>query len=148
MKSVLSISEEDVGRTLTVRKSIQLARRAYVTRAKKRVLEPLRTWFTVRGGTSFYFMPAYVSGLGTVSAKVVSVNPRNRNSSLSSTSATIYVFDSKTGLEFARIAGDNLTAIRTAASSALATDILAHKGQIPWESSGQENKPALTSQRY
>ena len=72
-------------------------------------------------------MPAYVSGLGTVSAKVVSVNPRNRNSSLPSTSATIYVFDPKTGLEFARIAGDNLTAIRTAASSALATDILAHK---------------------
>jgi ornithine cyclodeaminase len=72
-------------------------------------------------------MPAYVSGLGTVSAKVVSVNPRNRKSSLPSTSATIYVFDSKTGLEFARIAGDNLTAIRTAASSALATDILAHK---------------------
>ena len=72
-------------------------------------------------------MPAYVFGLGTVSAKVVSVNPRNRNSSLPSTSATIYVFDSKTGLELARIAGDNLTAIRTAASSALATDILAHK---------------------
>jgi len=72
-------------------------------------------------------MPAYVPGLGTVSAKVVSVNPRNRNSSLPSTSATICVFDSKTGLEFARIAGDNLTAIRTAASSALATDILAHK---------------------
>ncbi len=84
-------------------------------------------WFTVRGGASFYFMPAYVSGLGTVSAKVVSVNPRNRNSSLPSTSATIYVFDSKTGLELARIAGDNLTAIRTAASSALATDILAYK---------------------
>jgi ornithine cyclodeaminase/alanine dehydrogenase-like protein (mu-crystallin family) len=57
----------------------------------------------------------------------VSVNPRNRNSSLPSTSATIYVFDSKTGLELARIAGDNLTAIRTAASSAVATDILAHK---------------------
>ena len=127
MKSVLSISEEDVRRTLTVRKSIQLARRAYVTRAKKRVLEPLRTSFTVQGGATFYFMPAYVPGLGTVSAKVVSVNPRNRNSSLPSTSATICVFDSKTGLEFARIAGDNLTAIRTAASSALATDILAHK---------------------
>jgi len=70
-------------------------------------------------------MPAHVSGLRTVSVKVVSVNPRNRNSSLPSTSATIYVFDSKTGSELARIAGENLTAIRTAASSALATDILA-----------------------
>jgi ornithine cyclodeaminase len=72
-------------------------------------------------------MPAHVSGLGTVSVKVVSVNPRNRDSSLPSTSATIYVFDSRTGSELAHIAGDNLTAIRTAASSALATDILALK---------------------
>jgi ornithine cyclodeaminase len=72
-------------------------------------------------------MPAHVSGLGTVSVKVVSVNPRNRKNSLPSTSATIYVFDSKTGSELAHIAGDNLTAIRTAASSALATDILALK---------------------
>jgi len=128
VNSVLSISEEDVTRTLTVRKSIQLARRAYVTRARKRVLEPLRTWFTVPGGASFYIMPAYVSGLRTVSTKVVSVNPGNRNSSLPTTSTTIYIFDSKTGLELARIAGDNLTAIRTAASSALATDTLANKG--------------------
>src|SRR5213080_2013849 len=127
VESVLSISEEDVGRTLTFQKSIQLARRAYALRAKKKVLEPLRTWFTVRGGASFYFMPAHVSGLGTVSVKVVSVNPRNRDGSLPSTSATIYVFDSKTGSELARIAGDNLTAIRTAASSALATDLLALK---------------------
>jgi ornithine cyclodeaminase len=127
VKSVLSINEEQVGRTLTAQKSIQLARRAYVLRAKKRVLEPLRTWFTVRNGASFYFMPAHVSGLKTVSVKVVSVNPRNRDSSLPSTSATIYVFDSKTGSELARIGGDNLTAIRTAASSALATDILSLK---------------------
>ena len=124
VKSVLSISEEDVGRTLTFQKSIQLGRRAYALRAKKKVLEPLRTWFTVRGGASFYFMPAHVSGLDTVSVKVVSVNPRNRNGSLPSTSATIYVFDSKTGSELARVAGDNLTAIRTAASSALATELL------------------------
>src|SRR5438552_278447 len=125
VKSVLSISEEGVARTLTFQKSIQLARRAYVLRAKKKVLEPLRIWFTVRRGASFYFMPAHVSGLGTVSVKVVSVNPRNRNGSLPSTSATIYVFDSKTGSELARVAGDSLTAIRTAASSALATELLA-----------------------
>ena len=127
MKSVLSISEEDVGRTLTVQKSTQLARRAYLLRAKSRVLEPPRTWFTVRDGASFYFMPAHVFGLKTASVKVVSLNPRNRNNHLPSISATIYVFDSRTGSELARIAGNNLTAIRTAASSALATDILALK---------------------
>ncbi len=127
MKAALSISEREVSQTLTIRKSIQLVRKAYVKRARGRVLEPLRIWFTVPGGASFYFMPAHVLGLGTVSAKVVSVNPRNRNGSLPSTSASIFVFDSKTGSELAQIAGDSLTAIRTAASSALATDILALK---------------------
>jgi ornithine cyclodeaminase/alanine dehydrogenase-like protein (mu-crystallin family) len=152
VRYVLSISEEDVRRTLTVQKSIQLARRAYLLRAKKKVLEPLRTWFTVRGGASFYFMPAHVSGLRTVSVKVVSVNPRNHDGSLPSTSATIYVFDSRTGSELARIAGDNLTAIRTSASSALATDILALReadvlGIIGTGKQAQAHLPAMLEVR-
>ena len=72
-------------------------------------------------------MPAHVFGLRTVTVKVVSVKRGNENKSLPSTSATIYVFDSKTGSALARIEADNLTSIRTAASSALATDILALK---------------------
>jgi alanine dehydrogenase len=72
-------------------------------------------------------MPAHVFGLGSVSVKVAAVSPRSGNRPLHTTSATIYIFDSKTGLELGRIAADNLTAIRTAASSALATDILALK---------------------
>ena len=127
MKPHLEISEEQVARTLTVRRSIQLARHAYLKLAKKQVLEPQRTWFKVQGGANFYFMPAHISGLPTVSIKVVSVNHRNPKRGLPSTVATILVFDSRTGEEVARIAGDVLTAIRTAASSALATDVLARK---------------------
>ncbi len=152
MKAALSISEREVSQTLTIQKSIQLARQAYVKRARGRVLEPLRTWFTVPGGASFYFMPAHVFGLRTVSAKVVSVNPRNRNGSLPSTSASISVFDSKTGSELARIAGDSLTAIRTAASSALATDSLALKeldtlGIIGTGKQAQAHVPAIMEVR-
>jgi len=152
VKAALSISEREVSQTLTIQKSIQLARQAYVKRARGRVLEPLRTWFTVPGGASFYFMPAHVFGLRTVSAKVVSVNPRNRNGSLPSTSASISVFDSKTGSELARIAGDSLTAIRTAASSALATDSLALKeldtlGIIGTGKQAQAHVPAIMEVR-
>ncbi|TMI23422.1 hypothetical protein E6H19_08810 [Candidatus Bathyarchaeota archaeon] len=152
MKAALSISERDVSQTLTIQKSIQLARQAYVKRARGRVLEPLRTWFTVPGGASFYFMPAHVLGLRTVSAKVVSVNPRNRNGSLPSTSTSISVFDSKTGSELARIAGDSLTGIRTAASSALATDSLALKeldtlGIIGTGKQAQAHVPAIMEVR-
>jgi ornithine cyclodeaminase len=152
VKASLSVTERQVGETLTIRKSIQLARHAYVKRARKQVLEPLRTWFTVPDGSSFYFMPAHVFGLGTVSVKVVSVNPRRRNGSVPSTSAIIYVFDSKTGSELARIAGDDLTAIRTAASSALATDALAPKeidtlGLIGTGKQAQAHVPAILEVR-
>jgi ornithine cyclodeaminase/alanine dehydrogenase-like protein (mu-crystallin family) len=152
VKAPVSITEEEVSQTLTIRKSIQLARQAYLKRAGKRVLEPLRTWFTVPGGASFYFMPAHVLGLGTVSVKIVSVDARRDKRSLPSTSATIFVFDSKTGSELARIAGDNLTAIRTAASSALATDILARKeidtlGIIGTGKQAQAHVPAIMEVR-
>jgi ornithine cyclodeaminase/alanine dehydrogenase-like protein (mu-crystallin family) len=97
-------------------------------------------------------MPAHVFGLGTVSVKIVSVDTRRGKRSLPSTSAAIFVFDSKTGSELARIAGDNLTAIRTAASSALATDILARKeietlGIIGTGKQAQAHLPAIMEVR-
>ena len=148
MKSILEISEEQVARALDVRESIRLARRAYIKLAKNQVLGPLRTWFTVPGGTSFYFMPAHVLGHKTVSIKVVSVNHRNPKRGLPSTIGTIFTFDAKTGRPVARIAGDSLTAIRTAASSALATDILARKdaevlGMIGTGAQAQAHLPAM-----
>lgn len=152
MKAALSITDREVSETLTLPKSLQLARQAYVERARKQLLEPLRTWFTVPGGASFYFMPAHLFGLRTVSVKVVSVNPQNRNRSIPSTSATICVFDSKTGSELARVAGDDLTAIRTAASSALATDALALRevdtlGVIGTGKQAQAHVPAILGVR-
>jgi ornithine cyclodeaminase/alanine dehydrogenase-like protein (mu-crystallin family) len=152
VKPILSINEVEVGQTLSVRKSIQLARQAYVKRAMERVLEPLRMWFTIPGGASFYFMPAHVLGLRTVTVKVVSVKRGNGNRTLPSTSATIYVFDSKDGSAVASIAGDNLTAIRTAASSALATDLLALKevdtlGIIGTGKQAQAHIPAILEVR-
>jgi len=152
MKPILSISEAEVGQALTVQKSIELARQAYVKRARKLVLDPLRTWFTIPGGASFYFMPAHVFGLRTVTVKVVSVKGGNGVRSLPSVSATVYVFDSKTGSALARIAGNNLTAIRTAASSALATDILALRevdtlGIIGTGKQAQAHLPAILEVR-
>src|SRR5260370_500672 len=152
MKPILSISEAEVSQALSVRKSIQLAPQAYVNRAMDRILEPPRTWFTILGGASFYFMPAHVFALETVSVKVVAVNSLSRHNSVPTISATIYVFDSKTGSALARIEGDNLTAIRTAASSALASDILALKdsdtlGIIGTGKQAQAHVPAILEVR-
>ena len=121
------MSEKQIAGILTVEKSIQLARQGYIKLAKKQSVNPLRTWFTVPGGSSFYFMPSYVFGHPTVATKIVSVNHQNPKKGLPATIATIFLFDAKTGEKVAQLAGESLTAIRTAASSALATDVLARK---------------------
>lgn len=72
-------------------------------------------------------MPAYISGRETVTVKIARLNPGNVERSLPSVMATIYVYESSTGKELARIEAETLTALRTAASSAVATDILARK---------------------
>lgn len=72
-------------------------------------------------------MPAYVSGRSTLAVKLARANPSNRKLSLPTVMARVHVFDSKTGKELAQIEGETLTALRTAASSAVATDILAQK---------------------
>ena len=74
-----------------------------------------------------FFMPAYVSGQRTVSVKIARLNPRNSTVSLPTVMSDILVYDSQSGILLAEIPGESLTAIRTAASSAVATDILARR---------------------
>jgi len=74
-----------------------------------------------------FFMPAYVSGQGTVSVKIARLNPRNPAVSLPTVMSDILMYDSQSGVLLAEVPGESLTAIRTAASSAVATDLLARR---------------------
>ena len=72
-----------------------------------------------------FFMPAHVSGQKTVSLKIARVNVKNPAVFLPTVMSDILVYDSQSGVLLAEIEGEGLTAIRTAASSAVATDVLA-----------------------
>jgi alanine dehydrogenase len=69
-------------------------------------------------------MPGYVPGLG-LEAKLVSVFPGNHELGLPSHQALIALFDESSGAPLAVMDGTYITAIRTAAASALATRMLA-----------------------
>lgn len=69
-------------------------------------------------------MPGYVSGLG-LESKLVSVFPHNHGRGLPSHQALIALFDEETGSPLALMDGTHITAVRTAASSALASRELA-----------------------
>src|SRR5207302_11400072 len=78
-----------------------------------------------------FFMPAYVSGERTVSVKIARLNPRNSTVSLPTVMSDILVYDSQSDVLLAEIPGECLTAIRTAASSTAATDVLAQR-RLEW----------------
>ena len=124
---MLHITEEQVRDTLDYPKAIELAREAYVEIAQGEVSNPSRAWLEVPGGASLYSMLAHVKGHKTISVKLARVSPYNQSRSLPVTMATLYLFDAETGSAVAEIEAENLTAIRTAASTAVATDILARK---------------------
>ena len=72
-------------------------------------------------------MPAWATGFGVGGVKIVNVVPGNAARSLPAIMASYLVFDELTGAHKAILDGAVLTAMRTAAVSALAADRLARK---------------------
>ncbi len=70
-------------------------------------------------------MPVYLHTSKTLACKLVSVFPGNASGSLPTHQALVAVFDSATGAPQAVMDGASITALRTAAGSALATRLLA-----------------------
>jgi ornithine cyclodeaminase/alanine dehydrogenase-like protein (mu-crystallin family) len=124
---MLHVTEADVKTFLSFPKAIQLVREAYVKLAQGQAVNPPRILLSVPNGASMYFMPAHVYGQGTVAIKAARVNIGNPHVSLPTVMTTIYAYDAITGAQAAEVEGDWLTAIRTAASTAVATDVLASR---------------------
>src|SRR5687767_1332468 len=70
-------------------------------------------------------MPAYLPGAGALTTKLVSLFPRNRDRPTHQ--AVIVAFDPETGSPAALMDGEAITSARTAAGSALATDLLGRR---------------------
>ena len=121
------MTEADVKRLLPLSKAIELVREAYVRLARGEAANPPRVLLSVPGGASMFFMPGHVYGQGSVAVKVARVNAANPKVSLPTVLSTIYAYDAITGVQVAEVEGEWLTAVRTAASTAVATDILAGK---------------------
>jgi ornithine cyclodeaminase/alanine dehydrogenase-like protein (mu-crystallin family) len=124
---LLRVTEDDVRNILPFSKAVGLVREAYVKLATGEAVNPERTWLAVPGGVSMFFMPAHVLGQRTVSIKIARLNTKNPAISLPTVLSDILVYDSQSGVLQAEIPAESLTAIRTAASSAVATDVLARR---------------------
>ena len=119
------MSEEEVRSRLSYPEAIRLVREAYKDIARGRAENPQRIILQAPNGASMFFMPGYIHGQKYVTMKAARLNPENMKRSLPTVLSMVYAYDARTGEQVAEIEADSLTMVRTAASTAVATDYLA-----------------------
>lgn len=92
-----------------------------------RVSMPIRVAAQAEGKGLLGVMPAYLPANGTLSCKLVTVFPGNGAAGLPTHQAVVMLFDATSGTPLAMLDGSSITALRTAAGSALATRLLARE---------------------
>lgn len=124
----LLLSEEDVRIVLSMEDLIAAMRTALEQFSTKRVEQPLRSVIEVGlQKAAFAVMPAFVTTPPGLGAKLVTVFPSNAGAGLPTHLATILLLDSMTGELVAIMDGRYITEARTAAVSAVSTDLLARE---------------------
>jgi alanine dehydrogenase len=121
---MLFLSEPDVRALLDLERLIDELAPAFVAVSEGRVSVPARIAALAPQGL-LAAMPGYVEGV--LETKLVSVFPGNHAAGLPSHQALIALFDAENGAPLAVMDGTAITALRTAAASALATRALARE---------------------
>ena len=120
---MLVLSRHEVRGLLDLDLLFDALERAFVELSAGRTSVPPRTAAHVPGKGALAAMPGYAGGI--LEAKLVSVFPGNDAAGLPSHQALIALFDDETGSPLALLDGTEITAVRTGASSAVATRALA-----------------------
>ena len=122
---MLVLNGDDIRRLVTIADLIEPIAAAMVGVSRREALLPLRQALPLSGQDKFGIMPGALGGDGSYGIKLLSLFPRNPDRGLSSHAGVMLAFDRETGLPKACLDASVLTALRTAAASALATRHLA-----------------------
>ena len=125
---MLILNASQVRQTLPMPAAVEAMTRAFLAISAGHADMPLRSHLEVAGGKgTTLVMPAHVvtGEEDSLAVKIVSVIGNNPDRGLPRILATVLAIDSETGQPIAVIEGTTITAIRTAAASAAATDVLA-----------------------
>jgi ornithine cyclodeaminase/alanine dehydrogenase len=127
---MLILTESDLRAVLTMREVIQAVEGGFRSLAAGDCRVPQRLQLDIEdSGAVLLEMPAYVRGQQTaLGTKIVSVFPENAARALDIVQAAYLLLDSETGEPLALMEGRFITAIRTAATSAVATHHMTHPG--------------------
>ena len=121
------IDREEVARRLTYEVCIPIVRDAMIAFSKGETKQLLRSIITLSGGRLFGIMPGALGADAPFGAKLISVFQDNFAKDIQSHQGLVILFDPGTGAPVCVAHAGEITAIRTAAASAVATDVLARK---------------------
>lgn len=110
---------------LTYDLAIPVVREAMIAFSTGRTKQLLRSIIPLEAGRAFGVMPGALSPGEVFGAKLISVFPDNFAKGVQSHQGVVVVFDSESGAPVCIAHAGEVTAIRTAAASAVATDALA-----------------------
>ncbi|MFE9402178.1 ornithine cyclodeaminase family protein [Streptomyces sp. NPDC006530] len=127
---MLIIDGPTVQRLYPMKDAVARMREAFTALGSDQVQQPLRKVLRMPGNRAFAVMPAQVSDPAAVTTtafgvKTITVTPQNSERGLEVHNGLVLVFEPETGVPAAAVEAGSVTAIRTAAASAVATDLLA-----------------------
>ena len=121
------IDREEVARRLTYDKCIAIVRDAMIALSCGESRQLLRSIIPLDRGRMFGVMPGAMGADAVFGAKLISVFPDNFARGVQSHQGVVILFEPQTGAPVCVVHAGEITAIRTAAASAVATDALARK---------------------
>jgi len=125
---VLVVSQAEVGGLLPIAECMDVMAEALGALSAGRAIMPLRNllWLPDQSG-GLVTMPSLLLDAGAMGLKVISVFPGNRGTVFDSHQGAVLLFDVEHGRLLAIIDATEITAIRTAAVSGVATRLLARE---------------------
>jgi len=121
------IDRDEVARRLTYERCIPIVREAMIAFSKGETKQLLRSIITLSDGRFFGIMPGAMGAHAPFGAKLISVFHENFAKGIQSHQGLVLLFDPVSGAPVCAVHAGEITAIRTAAASAVATDVLARK---------------------
>ena len=121
------IDREEVARRLTYDVCIPIVHDAMIAFSRGETRQLLRSILPLSEGRLFGVMPGALHADGPFGAKLISVFQDNAAKGRQSHQGVVVLFDPETGAPVCVVHAGEITAIRTAAASAVATDALARQ---------------------
>jgi ornithine cyclodeaminase/alanine dehydrogenase-like protein (mu-crystallin family) len=121
------IDREEVARRLTYEVCIPIVRQAMIALSTGETKQLLRSIIPLSEGRLFGIMPGALGAHSPFGAKLISVFHENFYRGIQSHQGLVILFDPESGAPICAAHAGEITAIRTASASAVATDALARK---------------------